>query len=140
MTTTIVKQKKKLDINTVKTCNCEANHTNCLTAKEWTKSQVAVWEFAYKKRDVRDKKIHPAGFPIDLPGKCIQLFSDEGELILDRFVGIGSTMVAAHQLKRKCYGMELDPKYCQVIIDRMMPSGDGIDLIKIIKKYYYSNY
>jgi DNA modification methylase len=39
--------------------------------------------------------------------------------ILDLFLGSGSTMVASHQLNRKCYGMELDPKYCQVIIDRM---------------------
>ena len=44
----------------------------------------------------------------------------EGETIADPFLGGGSTMVAAHQLKRKCYGMELDPKYCQVIIDRMI--------------------
>jgi DNA modification methylase len=39
--------------------------------------------------------------------------------VYDPFLGGGSTMVASHQLKRKCYGMELDPKYCQVIINRM---------------------
>jgi 16S rRNA G966 N2-methylase RsmD len=39
--------------------------------------------------------------------------------VLDLFIGSGSTMVAAHQLKRKCYGMELDPKYCDVIVNRM---------------------
>jgi DNA modification methylase len=56
--------------------------------------------------------------------KPIKLISDillqvDSENVLDPFLGGGSTMVAAHQLKRKCYGMELDPKYCQVIIDRM---------------------
>jgi DNA modification methylase len=43
----------------------------------------------------------------------------KAELIYDCFLGSGSTMVASHQLNRKCYGMELDPKYCQVIVDRM---------------------
>ena len=48
--------------------------------------------------------------------------------ILDLFIGSGSTMVAAHQLKRKCYGIELDPKYCQVIVDRMMKLDPSLDV------------
>jgi DNA modification methylase len=62
--------------------------------------------------------VHAATFPIDLPEWGLQ-FTSTGSIVLDQFLGTGTTMVAAHQLKRKCYGMELDPKYCQVIIDRM---------------------
>jgi DNA modification methylase len=62
--------------------------------------------------------VHAATFPIDLPEWALR-FTKEGNIILDQFCGTGTTMVASHQLKRKCYGMELDPKYCQVIIDRM---------------------
>jgi len=60
---------------------------------------------------------HKACFPVSLPSKAINL-KDSYKLIFEPFAGSGSTMVAAHQLKRKCYGTELDPKYCQVIIDR----------------------
>ena len=62
-------------------------------------------------------KIHAATFPIHLPEYVITNYSQKS--VLDVFLGTGTTMVASHQLKRKCYGMELDPKYCQVIIDRM---------------------
>lgn len=61
---------------------------------------------------------HKACFPIELPSKAIAL-NETTKLIFEPFTGSGTTMVASHQLKRKCYGMELDPKYCQVIIDRM---------------------
>lgn len=73
--------------------------------------------------------VHAATFPIDLPEWALQ-FTKEGNIILDQFLGTGTTMVAAHQLKRKCYGMELDPKYCQVIIDRIKK----LDPSLVIKK------
>jgi DNA modification methylase len=60
--------------------------------------------------------------------------SVNNNLIFDLFLGSGSTMVAAHQLNRKCYGMELDPKYCQVIIDRMRK----LDPDLIIKRNGYA--
>ena len=63
--------------------------------------------------------VHPTMKPIKLLAPLIENSSKPGELVADGFLGSGSTMVASHQLKRKCYGMELDPKYCQVIIDRM---------------------
>ena len=63
--------------------------------------------------------VHPTMKPIKLLAPLIENSSKIGELVADGFLGSGSTMVAAHQLNRKCYGMELDPKYCQVIVDRM---------------------
>ena len=55
---------------------------------------------------------------ITLPSEFIKHFSNEKENILDLFGGSGSTMIACEQLNRNCYMMELDPKYCQVIINR----------------------
>ncbi len=71
---------------------------------------------------------HPTMKPIELLEKCINNSSLKNDLIFDLFLGSGSTMVAAHQLKRKCYGMELDPKYCQVIIDRMLNLDPNLEI------------
>ena len=62
-------------------------------------------------------KEHNATFPVDFANFFVSNFCNNS--VLDLFCGSGTTMVVAHQLNRKCYGMELDPKYCQVIIDRM---------------------
>lgn len=62
---------KALDIGYHKICNCPLNHINCSNPKDWIKGQVAIWEFFYEKRDIRDKNVHPAVFPIGLPTKCI---------------------------------------------------------------------
>jgi DNA modification methylase len=66
----------------------------------------------------KEKRVHPTQKPIRMLSEIIEDHV-KGNLLFDGFLGSGSTMVASHQLKRKCYGMELDPKYCQVIIDRM---------------------
>ena len=75
-----------------------------------------------------EEKMHPTMKPIKVMQWCIEYLDEKP--ILDIFSGSGSTMVASHQLKRKCYGMELDPKYCQVIVDRMKK----LDPSLIIKK------
>jgi DNA modification methylase len=79
------------------------------------RKQSNVWNFDKPKRNGE----HPTMKPILLVAKAINNSSKIENTIMDLFLGSGSTMVAAHQLKRKCYGMELDPKYCQVIVDRM---------------------
>ena len=75
-----------------------------------------------------EEKMHPTMKPIKVMEWCINFL--DSKPILDIFSGSGSTMVASHQLKRKCYGMELDPKYCQVIVDRMKK----LDSNLVIKK------
>jgi DNA modification methylase len=65
-------------------------------------------------------ELHPTMKPIPLCEKAINDASKEKDIVFDLFLGSGSTMVASHQLKRKCYGMELDPKYCDVIVKRMI--------------------
>lgn len=68
----------KLEISSGRLCNRPKNHIDCLTAKEWVKAQVAIQEFYYEGRDIRDKSIHPAVFPINLPKHFIKLFTHEG--------------------------------------------------------------
>jgi DNA modification methylase len=74
-----------------------------------------IWEIPRTQKN----ELHPTMKPIPLCEKAISDASKIEDKVLDLFLGSGSTMVASHQLKRKCYGMELDPKYCQVIVDRM---------------------
>jgi DNA modification methylase len=89
------------------------------------KSLSDVWDFG---RD--GQGLHPTMKPIELISFALNNSSIIGNKVLDLFLGSGSTMVASHQLKRKCYGMELDPKYCQVIVDRMKK----LDPSLVIKK------
>jgi site-specific DNA-methyltransferase (adenine-specific) len=85
-----------------------------------------VWEF--KKDNIND--FHPTQKPIEVVERALNNSSQKNQLIYDAFGGSGSTMVGSHQLKRKAFLMELDPKYCQVIIDRMMKLNPDIKVKK----------
>lgn len=63
-------------------------------------------------------KDHGAVFPVSFPETFIQQFSKESMPVYEPFCGSGTTLIAAHKLGRKCYAMELDPRYCDVIVAR----------------------
>ena len=113
-----------LPLSGQKTCHCKASHLNCLTAKEWIKSQLGVWQFNYERRDIRDKKTHPATFPISLARRVIELFTHEGELVLDPFVGSGTTLVAARDANRNAVGFDLQQSYVRLAADRLKSPGE----------------
>lgn len=112
--------RTKISIEHVKTCECKPNHLNCMTAKEWVKSQIGVWQFNYERRDIRDKNLHPATFPISLAKKTVQLFTHEGELVLDPFVGSGTTLLVAQDLNRNAVGFDLQENYVALCQDRLV--------------------
>lgn len=112
--------RHKLEIGHERTCECKKTHINCMLAKEWLKSQLGVWQFFYEKRDIRKKEVHPATFPISLAKKVIELFTHEGELVLDPFVGSGTTLVAAQDLNRNALGFDLQEPYIDLCKKRLI--------------------
>jgi site-specific DNA-methyltransferase (adenine-specific) len=79
----------------------------------WTNG---LWTFSGESK----KKIgHPAPYPIELPKRCMKLFSYVGDTILDPFLGSGTTLVATYQNNRKGVGVEFDKKYCKISLERL---------------------
>lgn len=77
------------------------------------RKQVSVWQF-----DKESIAGHTTPKPVDLVCRAINNSSQKGQVVLDLFLGSGSTLIAAEKTGRTCYGMELDPKYCDVIVKR----------------------
>lgn len=79
----------------------------------WTNG---LWSFNGESK----KKIgHPAPFPVELPLRCMKLFSFVGDTVLDPFMGSGTTLVAASRCNRKGIGIDIDAEYCEIAIDRI---------------------
>ncbi len=114
--------RQKLPIAYERQCDCKPSHLSCLPPAEWVKCQVGVWQFSYEGRDIRDKSVHPAVFPIALAKRVIELFTHRGELVLDPFVGSGTTLVAAQDLDRNAVGFDLQEKYVALCAERLRMS------------------
>ena len=107
------KSSDKMYGSTFELCWSKNKHKRDIARIKWAGIFGTEKEFDHKRH-------HPTQKPSLLPQWFFNKWGKKNDLIADIFLGSGSTMVASHQLKRKCYGMELDPKYCQVILDRMI--------------------
>lgn len=81
---------------------------------DWTNG---IWSFSGESK----KRVgHPTPFPLELPKRCMKLFSYMDDIILDPFLGSGTTLIAAHLLNRKAIGVEIDAEYCKLAKERLV--------------------
>lgn len=87
-----------------------------ITAEEFIEWTNGLWCFNGESA----KRVgHPAPFPVELPKRCIKLFSYVGDTILDPFSGSGTTLIASLMTKRQAIGIEIDPNYCALAVQRI---------------------
>lgn len=97
---------------------------------EWTNG---VWTFSGESK----KKIgHPAPFPIELPERCIKLFSFQGDMVLDPFMGSGTTLVAASRNEREAIGVEVDRSYCEIARERLLQGIETPSVSQLIMEFF----
>jgi len=90
---------------------------NDITRQEFLDWTNGLWTFQGESK----KRIgHPAPFPLELPRRCIKLFSFLGDTVLDPFLGSGTTLLAAEMNERKSIGIEIDESYCRIAKDRLI--------------------
>lgn len=94
--------------------NGQSDQTDCELA--WANFRSVVRQFTQSSE--KTNRVHPTQKPVSLMGWIIKRFNLTTKTILDPFLGSGSTLIAAEKTGRICYGMELDPKYVDVIVQR----------------------
>jgi len=91
--------------------------TSDISKEEFIKWTNGLWTFNGESK----KRVgHPAPFPIELPRRCIKLFSYVGDVVLDPFMGSGTTLIAAHMNNRKSIGVDIDKEYCALSKKRLV--------------------
>jgi DNA modification methylase len=117
------KSSDKMYGSTFELCWSKSKHKRDIARIKWAGI------FGMPSQDTKGR-VHPTQKPVELANWFFNKWGKNNDLVADLYLGGGTTMVASHQLNRKCYGMELDPKYCQVIIDRMKKLDSTIKIKK----------
>ena len=94
---------------------------NTITRDEFLELTKSVWKF---NTESARKVKHPAPFPVELPRRIIQLYTFEGEVVLDPFMGAGSTALAALRTNRNFIGYEISKEYCRLAEERIKREGE----------------
>lgn len=87
-----------------------------IISDDWEKE---IWEIPNVKSNHPEKTIHPCQFPIELVQRCVLALTNEGDLVYDPFMGVGSALIGAIMHKRRALGMELDEKYIKIAKERI---------------------
>lgn len=90
---------------------------NDITKQEFMDWTNGVWTFNGQSK--KGAGGHPAAFPLELPKRCIKLFSYVGDVVFDPFLGSGSSLIAAHQCRRQGIGIDIDQAYCGIARTRL---------------------
>ncbi|MCL1858861.1 MAG: site-specific DNA-methyltransferase [Oscillospiraceae bacterium] len=116
---------------------------NDLSGKEWLQNSFSIWRELSKTKEEKDLK-HPASYPVSLCEKLIKTFSKGGGRVLDPFNGIGSSMVAAHNLGYNGVGIDLSEEFCELSRKRIGNSnniqvinGDSFEEIEKLPKNHF---
>lgn len=117
-----------------KTGGSKKNDINKQEFMDWTNG---VWTFNGQSK--KGAGGHPAPFPLELPKRCIKLFSFVGDTILDPFLGSGSTLIASSLLNRKGIGVDIDEKYCNIAVNRIKAEAN-ISQLFVGKQYEEKRY
>lgn len=95
-----------------------AERMNEFTGKEWLQHSFSIWRDITKTSEERATK-HPAMFPQQLAEKLIRIYTKGSAVVLDPFMGTGSTLMAARTLGRPSIGIELNPEFCKLAKSRL---------------------
>lgn len=98
----------------------QPQHELCLHwgSQEDKKESLSLANVWHEPKEMENKQLHPTVKPIAILEPAIRVTTNIGSVVLDLFLGSGSTLIACEKTSRRCFGMELDPEYCDTILSR----------------------